>query len=41
MLNGVLLCTVPGTDNFFADTSVNQAGLWAISHTNTVIGNRF
>ena len=34
-------CTVPGTDNVEADTSLNQAGLWALSITNHLIGNRF
>ena len=30
-----------GTDNSQADTSLNQAGLWALGARNTVIGNRF
>jgi hypothetical protein len=34
-------CTIPGTDNDQSDTSANQAGLWALSQTNNVIGNRF
>ena len=34
-------CTIPGTDNADADTSVNQAGLWALGFVNHVIGNRF
>lgn len=33
-------CTVPGTDNSQADTSVNQAGLWSLTPRNDVIGNR-
>lgn len=33
-------CSVPGTDNDQADTSVNQAAIWALSFSNFVIGNR-
>jgi hypothetical protein len=33
-------CTVPGTDNDQSDTSLNQAGLWALSFSNFVVGNR-
>ena len=33
-------CTVPGTDNHQADTADNQAGLWALSPRNHLIGNR-
>jgi len=33
-------CTIPGTDNGQADTGLNQSGLWALSFTNYVIGNR-
>ena len=33
-------CTIPGTDNGQADTSLNQAGLWAKSVVNHLIGNR-
>eukprot|EP01097_Dermamoeba_algensis_P002778 TRINITY_DN2100_c0_g1_i1.p1 TRINITY_DN2100_c0_g1~~TRINITY_DN2100_c0_g1_i1.p1 ORF type:complete len:1249 (-),score=295.24 TRINITY_DN2100_c0_g1_i1:103-3849(-) len=33
-------CTIPGTDNEQADTSLNQAGIWALSFTNYMIGNR-
>ena len=32
---------MPGTDNSQADTQANQAGLWALSSINHVIGNRF
>ena len=34
-------CTVPGTDNGNADTTINQSGLWSNSRTNDMIGNRF
>lgn len=34
-------CTVPGTDNSEADTSLNQAGLWALPFHNHIVGNRF
>jgi hypothetical protein len=34
-------CTVPGTDNHEADTSLNQAGLWALGSANHLVGNRF
>ncbi|CAF4949646.1 unnamed protein product, partial [Rotaria sp. Silwood1] len=34
-------CTIPGTDNDQADTTLNQAGLWGLSFTNYAIGNRF
>lgn len=34
-------CTVPGTDNDQADTEVNQAGIWALSSTNHLTGNRY
>ena len=34
-------CTVPGTDNAEADTSLNQAGLWALPARNHYVGNRF
>jgi len=30
-----------GTDNDQADTTLNQSGLWGLSFTNYVIGNRF
>lgn len=30
-----------GTDNEQADTTLNQSGLWGLSFTNYVIGNRF
>lgn len=33
-------CTVPGTDDDQADTANNQAGIWLISPTNHLIGNR-
>ena len=33
-------CTIPGTDNREADTSMNQAGIWAIGVRNNFIGNR-
>jgi len=33
-------CTVPGTDNGEADTSLNHAAYWSLSHTNHFIGNR-
>jgi len=34
-------CTVPGTDNAQADTALNQAGLWSLTPSNYVVGNRF
>ncbi|GMI15001.1 hypothetical protein TrVE_jg10975 [Triparma verrucosa] len=34
-------CTIPGTSNNEADTSLNQAGVWALSPTNNMLGNRF
>ena len=34
-------CAVPGTDNAQADTAVNNAGYWAVSATQDLIGNRF
>lgn len=34
-------CTIPGTDNDQADTTLNQSGLWGISFSNYAIGNRF
>ena len=34
-------CTVPGTDNGEADTTLNQAGLWALPSRNHILGNRF
>ncbi|GMH71242.1 hypothetical protein TL16_g05599 [Triparma laevis f. inornata] len=34
-------CTIPGTSNGEADTSLNQAGVWALSPTNNMLGNRF
>lgn len=33
-------CSVPGTDNGQADTSLNQAAIWGLSFSNYVIGNR-
>eukprot|EP00521_Asterionellopsis_glacialis_P010052 CAMPEP_0195289328 /NCGR_PEP_ID=MMETSP0707-20130614/5656_1 /TAXON_ID=33640 /ORGANISM="Asterionellopsis glacialis, Strain CCMP134" /LENGTH=272 /DNA_ID=CAMNT_0040349321 /DNA_START=168 /DNA_END=983 /DNA_ORIENTATION=+ len=33
-------CTIPGTDNDQADTSVNQAGVYTRAGTNDLIGNR-
>jgi hypothetical protein len=33
-------CTIPGTDNGQADTALNQAGVWGVSFTNYLIGNR-
>ena len=33
-------CTVPGTDNVDADTRNNQAGIWALSNLNNMVGNR-
>lgn len=33
-------CTVPGTSNDQADTSLNQAGLYSVAPTNNLIGNR-
>jgi len=33
-------CTVPGTDNAQADTALNQAGIWSLTPTNDVVGNR-
>ena len=34
-------CTIPGTDNDQADTSLNQAGLWALPAPNHLVANRF
>ena len=34
-------CTAPGTDNSEADSSNNQAGMWALPTRNHVVGNRF
>jgi len=34
-------CSIPGTDNDQADTSLNQAGLWSSTPANNVVGNRF
>ena len=34
-------CTIPGTDNGQSDADLNQAGLWANSRTNDMVGNRF
>jgi hypothetical protein len=34
-------CTIPGTSNGQADTSLNQAGLWSLSASNNMLGNRF
>ena len=34
-------CTVPGTDNGQADTTLNQAGVWSLTPINYLIGNRF
>jgi hypothetical protein len=34
-------CTIPGTNNGQADTTLNQAGLWGLSFSNYAIGNRF
>ena len=34
-------CTLPGTSNAQSDTSLNQAGLWSLSPTQIMIGNRF
>ena len=33
-------CTIPGTSNGEADTSLNQAGVWALSPSNSMLGNR-
>ena len=33
-------CAVLGTDNGEADTSLNHAAYWSLSHTNHFIGNR-
>jgi hypothetical protein len=33
-------CSIPGTDNDQADTSLNQSGIWALSFANYLIGNR-
>ena len=33
-------CTVPGTDNDQADTSLNQAGIWALSSIKSNHANR-
>lgn len=33
-------CSIPGTDNSQADTSANQAAIWALSFTNHLLGNR-
>jgi hypothetical protein len=33
-------CTVPGTDNGEADTSLNHAGIWSLAHYNHFTGNR-
>lgn len=33
-------CTIPGTSNHEADTSINQSGMFAISSVNNWIGNR-
>ncbi|KAK3268715.1 hypothetical protein CYMTET_22797 [Cymbomonas tetramitiformis] len=33
-------CTIPGTDNGEADTSLNQAGFWSMGHRNDFEGNR-
>ena len=33
-------CTVPGTDNGEGDTSLNQAGFYATTITNHLVGNR-
>ena len=34
-------CTIPGTANGQADTSLNQAGIWSLSPMQTMLGNRF
>ena len=34
-------CTLPGTDDGDADTTVNQSGMWSAAPTNDMIGNRF
>ena len=33
-------CTIPGTSNFDADTSLNQSGFWSRAGSNNFIGNR-
>ncbi|KAL6070194.1 G8 domain-containing protein [Balamuthia mandrillaris] len=33
-------CTIPGTDNAEADTDLNHAAYWSLSHTNHFLGNR-
>jgi hypothetical protein len=33
-------CSIPGTDNPGADASIGYAGIWSISQSNYVIGNR-
>jgi len=33
-------CSVPGTSNSQGDTSINQAGIYAVTPTNNLIGNR-
>ena len=33
-------CTIPGTSNGQADTSLNQAGIYSRAITNNLIGNR-
>ena len=34
-------CTIPGTTNDQADTSINQSGIYAVGSTNNWIGNRW
>jgi hypothetical protein len=34
-------CTIPGTSNSQADTRLNQAGVWSLSPSNHMLGNRF
>ena len=34
-------CSLPGTSNGQADTALNQAGVWALSPVQYLIGNRF
>ena len=34
-------CTVAGTDNGQADTTLNQAGIWSLTPVNYLVGNRF
>jgi len=34
-------CTIPGTSNGEGDTSLNQTGVWVLSPTNNMLGNRF